>query len=175
MATTKKQSRKAARRKRTAATSGKSALPLVGQLRALLLAAAGERLRADFTAQLAAERERGERLQQRLLARIDRRQRELGLRLTRLQLRVTRLGRHCDRALRELAAHADGERLDDRVLAIAEADRLRHEFHGGLRELEQKLHAALAEMQHGKTDRQQLAHLLSDVAQQVKLPHDRSA
>jgi hypothetical protein len=152
-----------------------SGAKLVATLRALLLAAAERRLRGDFEAQLAAAQQRSERSHTRLLTRLERQQRELGARLTRLQQRVTTLGRRTDRALRELLAFTGGERIDDRVLAIADTERLRDEVRAGLVEVERRLLGAIDELQRGNTDRQQLAHLLTDVARQVKLPRDRSA
>jgi hypothetical protein len=157
-------------RRAAAAKAARPAGELVATLRALVLAAATRQLRTDFSTQLAAFGERLVREQTRLIARLERQQRELGARLTRLQHRVTTLARRTDRALHELAEHTAGERIDDHVLAIAESDRVRNEFTAGLRELERRLLAVLDELQAGQTDRQQLAHLLTDVARQVKLP-----
>lgn len=157
-------------RRRRAAAPARSGRELVATLRALLLAAATKQLRADFTAELGAFGQRLAREQARLVARIERQQRELAARVTRLQHRVTTLGRRTERALRDLAEFTAGERLDDHVLAIAEIDRLRNELTAGLRNLEQRLLTAVGELQRGQTDRQQLAHLLTDVARQVKLP-----
>ena len=137
------------------------------QMRTLLLGTSLQQVAAATDTAIATQKQRLRRQQRLLSQRIERRTKELSTRLGKLQRKVVTADTG---SRRMLAALQQEHQKSIRALqqeTTAAMQGLKTELAAMLHALDQRMTKAIADMQHGKTDRSALASLFEDFAQRV--------